>query len=114
MRTESILKLYERSEHRIPLRAHDLRATFVTLALANGKTEAWVMKRTGHTTSMMLKRYRRDAESIAELNLGWLSALHEAISGAGGYEVEGQWQGRAGGGHQPLNGEVQSTQIQSR
>jgi hypothetical protein len=35
------------------------------LALANGKTEAWVMKRTGYTTYMMLNRYRRDAESIA-------------------------------------------------
>jgi integrase len=72
-------KLFERSEHRLPLRAHDLRATFVTLALANGKTEAWVMKRTGHTTSIMLNRYRRDAESIAELNLGWLKPLQEAI-----------------------------------
>jgi hypothetical protein len=37
------------------------------------------MKRTGHTTSTMLNRYRRDAESIAELNLGWLTPLHEAI-----------------------------------
>jgi integrase len=72
-------KLFERSAHRIPIRAHDLRATFVTLALANGKTEAWVMKRTGHTTSMMLNRYRRDAESISELDLGWFTPLHEAI-----------------------------------
>ena len=27
----------------------------------------------------MLNRYRRDAESIAELNLGWFAPLHEAI-----------------------------------
>jgi len=27
----------------------------------------------------MLNRYRRDAESILELNLGWLAPLHEAI-----------------------------------
>jgi len=72
-------KLFERSEHRIPLRAHDLRASFVTLALANGKAETWVTTRTGHTTSAMLNRYRRDAESIAELNLGWFAPLHEAI-----------------------------------
>lgn len=72
-------KLFERNEHRIPLRAHDLRASFVTLALANGKSEAWVTMRTGHTTSAMLNRYRRDAESIAELNLGWFAPLHEAI-----------------------------------
>ena len=27
----------------------------------------------------MLNRYRRDAESIAELNLGWFAPLHEAV-----------------------------------
>ena len=72
-------KLFERNEHRIPLRAHDLRASFVTLALANGRSEAWVTMRTGHTTSAMLNRYRRDAESIAELNLGWFVPLQKAI-----------------------------------
>jgi len=72
-------KLFERNKHRIPLRAHDLRASFVTLALANGRTEAWVTTRTGHTTSAMLNRYRRDAESITELNLGWFAPLHIAI-----------------------------------
>lgn len=72
-------KLFQRTVDRIPLRVHDLRATFVTLALANGKTEAWVMARTGHKTSIMLARYRRDATSIAELSLGWFTALHEAI-----------------------------------
>lgn len=72
-------KLFETTKHRIRLRAHDLRATFVTLALANGRPEAWVMQRTGHTTSAMLTRYRRDADSITELNLGWFTPLHEAI-----------------------------------
>jgi integrase len=72
-------KLFETSEHRLRLRAHDLRASFVTLALANGRSEPWVMQRTGHTTSAMLNRYRRDAESILELNLGWFTPLHEAI-----------------------------------
>jgi integrase len=72
-------QLYERTEHRIPLRAHDLRATFVTLALANGKTEDWVTRRTGHKTSQMVARYRRTAETHAELGLGWLLPLHEAI-----------------------------------
>lgn len=37
------------------------------------------MQRTGHTTSAMLTRYRRDADSITELNLGWFTPLHEAI-----------------------------------
>lgn len=41
-------ELYARSANRLPVRVHDLRATFVTSALANGKTETWVMDRTGH------------------------------------------------------------------
>jgi integrase len=72
-------KLFENTKDRMHLRVHDLRATFVTLALANGKTEAWVTQRTGHTTSAMLNRYRRDAEAISELNLGWFAPLYEAI-----------------------------------
>lgn len=72
-------KLFQKTENRIPLRGHDLRATFVTIALANGKSEAWVTQRTGHTTSAMLARYKRDADSIAELKLGWFEPLHEAI-----------------------------------
>jgi hypothetical protein len=58
---------------------HDLRSTFVTLALANGKTEAWVMDRTGHTASAMLNRYRRAARFAQELELGGLLPLDEAI-----------------------------------
>jgi len=72
-------KLFERGEHRLQLRAHDLRATFVTLALANGKTEDWVKQRTGHTSSVMLGRYRREAETASELGLGWLEPLHQVI-----------------------------------
>jgi len=61
------------------VRAYDLRATFVTLSLANGKSEAWVSRRTGHRSSQMINRYRRIAESVAELNLGELLPLNEAI-----------------------------------
>jgi integrase len=61
------------------LRAHDLRATFTTLALARGETERWVTARTGHTTSAMLNRYRRSAETAMELDLGWLRPLDQAI-----------------------------------
>ena len=32
-------ELFERSKTRLPIRIHDLRATFVTLALAAGKSE---------------------------------------------------------------------------
>ncbi len=72
-------KLYQNGNNRLQIRAHDLRATFVTLALANGKTEDWVRQRTGHGSSIMLARYRRDAETAQELGLGWLHPLHEVI-----------------------------------
>ncbi|MFW5739319.1 MAG: DNA integration/recombination/inversion protein, partial [Myxococcota bacterium] len=61
------------------LRAHDLRATFVTLALACGQTEDWVRTRTGHGSSQMIARYRREAQTPAELKLGWLEPLHQAL-----------------------------------
>ena len=61
------------------LRAHDLRGSFVTLALANGRTEAWVTDRTGHRSSAMIYRYKRAARTAAELGLGWLAPLDEAI-----------------------------------
>ncbi len=75
----------ERAELFIPgvnrgqFRVHDLRGTFVTLSLANGKTESWVQDRTGHTTSEMINRYRRAARSATELGLGPLAPLHQAI-----------------------------------
>jgi integrase len=69
-------QLFERSATRRPIRAHDLRATFVTVALATGKTETWVADRTGHTTSQMINTYRRKARGWA---LGPLSPLDEAI-----------------------------------
>ena len=65
-------KLYQNGNNRLQIRAHDLRATFVTLALANGRTEDWVMQRTGHGSSVMLARHRRDAETAQELGLGWV------------------------------------------
>jgi integrase len=72
-------KLFEANDNRLPLRAHDLRATFVTLSLADGRTEDWVMQRTGHRSSTMVARYRRDAETVHDLALGWLHPLHEVI-----------------------------------
>jgi integrase len=71
--------LFERSDARRPMRVHDLRATFVTVSLANGKTETWVADRTGHRSSEMINRYRRAARTWSELNLGPLGALDECI-----------------------------------
>ena len=71
--------LFEKSRARLPIRAHDLRGTFVTVALANGKTEAWVADRTGHRSSQMINTYRRTARTYAELGLGELAPMVEAI-----------------------------------
>ena len=72
-------ELFERSSVRRPLRVHDLRATFVTVSLANGKTETWVADRTGHRSSAMINRYRRQARTWAELGLGELAPLDRAL-----------------------------------
>ncbi len=72
-------KLYQHGNNRLRLRAHDLRATFVTLALAAGRPEDWVMQRTGHSSSTMLSRYRREAATALELDLGWLRPLYEVV-----------------------------------
>ncbi|MDX2055674.1 MAG: tyrosine-type recombinase/integrase [Polyangiaceae bacterium] len=72
-------ELFERTATRMPIRLHDLRATFVTLGLACGRTETWVCDRTGHRSSQMLSRYRRAARTAAELGLGSLVALDEGI-----------------------------------
>jgi integrase len=63
-------QIYEKSEQRIPLRVQDLRASFVTISLAQGLTETWVTDRTGHRSASMLKTYRRVARTYEELNVG--------------------------------------------
>lgn len=72
-------QLFERSEARMPLRVHDLRATFVTIALATGRTQTWVRDRTGHCSSEMLDVYRQQARTHEEASLGPLAPLHQAI-----------------------------------
>ena len=47
--------------------------------LANGKTEAWIADRTGHTTSAMINRYRRTARTHSELGQGTLTPLDVAL-----------------------------------
>ena len=64
---------------RLLLRTHDLRGSFVTLALAAGRTEAWVTDRTGHRSSQMIYLYKRSSRTAAELGLGWFAPLDEAL-----------------------------------
>jgi integrase len=72
-------QLFEMSDTRLALRAHDLRASFVTVNLSLGKSEAWITDRTGHRSSQMIYRYKRQARTHAELNLGAFAPLHDAI-----------------------------------
>lgn len=73
-------ELHKESENRGRIRVHDLRATFVTVSLANGKTESWVADRTGHKSSTMIARYQRAARTLAELGMGPLRPLLETIA----------------------------------
>ncbi len=87
--------LFERSASRQQIRLHDLRATFVTLALANGRSETWVADRTGHRSSQMINKYRRAARTAAELGLGDVAPLDVAIP-----ELRATSGQRGGGGGQ--------------
>lgn len=90
-------ELFERSTKRRPLRLHDLRATFVTISRATGKIETWVADCMGHRSSEMrqlgievgeLDRYRRTARTAAEMGLGELADMCEALSELP-WEIEG-------------------------
>jgi integrase len=72
-------ELFATTAHRRQIRAHDLRGTFVTVSLANGKSEAWVMARTGHKSSAMIARYRRTAKTFEEIDAGDFTPLDQAI-----------------------------------
>jgi integrase len=63
---------------RRPVRLHDLRASMVSIALANGRPEEQIRRRTGHTSSA-LERYRRVAGTLQELTLGDWTPLDQAI-----------------------------------
>ena len=72
-------QLFERSAVRQPIRAHDLRATFVTVALATpGRNRGWA-DRTGHRSTGMINASRRKARTWSGLALGELAPLHACI-----------------------------------
>lgn len=68
-------ELFESTEHTGKMRAHDLRATFVTCSIAEGKADTWIRDRTAHKTMSMVDRYRRTARQFAELQAGSLVDL---------------------------------------
>ena len=70
-------ELFQDDDVRMPTRLQDLRGCFVTVALAIGRSEAWVSDRTGHTSSQMIKRRGQLARCAAELNLERVHASME-------------------------------------
>lgn len=93
-------ELFESTETRRRMRVHDLRGTFVTVALANNRTEAWISDRTGHRSSVMLNVYKRTARNFLELDLGPLTPLDQAIPELGDERGDGGIPGSSGGdGH---------------
>jgi integrase len=72
-------ELFESTPERRRIRVHDLRGTFVTIALANGRSEAWISDRTGHRSSAMIAKYKRTSRTFGELGLGALTPLVDAL-----------------------------------
>ena len=67
-------ELFKATPERMALRVYDLRGAFVTVALANRRSETWVSNRTGHRSTQMISKYNRQARTAAELELGdWVS-----------------------------------------
>jgi integrase len=72
-------ELFEMSACRRPLRFHDLRASFVTVALACDRTEGWISARTGHRSSGQIATYRRLAQTVADLGGTWFADMVQTI-----------------------------------
>ena len=71
-------KLFHGSRNRLRMRAHDLRATFIPVSLASGRTWEWCQQRTGHGDAMKQKCRRNSATWTAQRQ-GDLAPLHVAI-----------------------------------
>jgi integrase len=71
--------LYEDTDTRQPIRVHDLRATFITLALLEGRDLGWIMLRTGHSTLENLRAYEREATHAKDMGLSQLGPLDELL-----------------------------------
>ena len=96
-------------------RHDDVRASFVTVALATGKSETSVRDRTGHTTGLMLERYRRQARHATELGLQWFKRLDLALNGGHdhghdhGHEGTDEGQETSGNGNENASKEARCT-----
>lgn len=90
-------ELFEHNDRRAKIHVHDLRGTFVTLSLSAGRSERWIMLRTGHRTSAMITRYDRDMGLATELGFTkGLLPLDVALGLPGAPTGVGQGMGHAG------------------
>lgn len=71
--------LFDHGWNRQRIRAHYLRASFIPVRLALGKSETWVADRTGYKSSVTINCYRRKTRQAEQLNLGPFLPHHEAI-----------------------------------
>jgi integrase len=60
-------RLYQAKANKLQLRAHDMRAFFVTAGMFAGKDALWITDRSGHTSLGMLRTYERDVRRWREL-----------------------------------------------
>lgn len=97
-------QLFERSAERLWIRVHGLRDSFITIALANGRTESWIADRTGHRSSIMINRYKQAARTADEAGLGDFAPLDAAIP-----ELAAASNGQPGGAGDPSEGGSTST-----
>lgn len=81
-------ELFVKTAARQQIRVHDLRGTFVTLALANGRPESWAMARTGHRSSQMVTRYRRIATRLAPLDQAIPELMQLHLLGRVGHQLD--------------------------
>jgi hypothetical protein len=61
------------------LRCHDLRSTYITLALMAKKSEAEIMQHTGHRSSTQIHQYDHNARTAAEMKFTQLEPLDVAL-----------------------------------
>jgi hypothetical protein len=99
-------ELFNGGRGRGKLRAHDTRATFVTLCKALGLSESFIMQRTGHEHSTMLAKYDHARDDWKSHRLGKLLRLDVAMGrerlGLGPLDLEAE---RARLGPDPLDPE---------
>ena len=63
-------RLFERKANKLRLRAHDMRAFFITAGMYAGRDALWISDRSGHTTLGMLRTYERDVRRWREESSG--------------------------------------------